>query len=555
MTGQKGLGLRARMRRFSLGVVLAALAATTLPAPALATPTVIRVGGPSDPAESRVAIVASDRDLDGVAFRVTAGSRTVLRGRLAPARGASAAWAHAYRADFSALRTPGSYRVRAAGKVSQPWLVRTGGSKSLTPLLLQFFAGNRDGYEPSPLHRPSHLHDAIVTGGSHNGRRIDMTGGWMDAGDMIHFSQTTGFSTAMLEAAARLDPVNRAAIQNESDVGVRWLLKAHPFPDLFVTQVAGEVDHDDGFRDPASDDRSAKRGIGTRQAFHWGTGIGGDIGGKVAAALALRAGRSTEPLRSQLLAAAAQWYAAGKASNRTTPVVPGTGGFYAVETFKDSLAAGAAALFRATGNPGYLQDALRFLREADPDPLDYGNFAPLAAADICGRLGAPALGPPAARDEACRFLGEVARGAARDARTNAFGHASYFAWGATAVGSAAGAIASMSGGSGRAVGAGARDYLLGRNPWGASFVVGFGPLTPRRVHHWASVLGGSGNPPGAVVGGPAPLREFREQNLRPGGPLRIFNSTIAYEDSRADYVTSEPTLDGCASVILLVSAL
>ena len=33
---------------------------------------------------------------------------------------------------------------------------------------------------------------------SHGGEAIDMTGGWMDAGDMIHFTQTTAFATAML---------------------------------------------------------------------------------------------------------------------------------------------------------------------------------------------------------------------------------------------------------------------------------------------------------------------------------------------------------------------
>ena len=124
---------------------------------------------------------------------------------------------------MSAIRAPGRYRVRAAGRVSRDWQVGAGGSKSVVPLLLEFFAGNRDGTEPSPLHGPSHLNDAVVKGGTHDGQKVDMTGGWMDAGDMIHFSQTTGFSTALLEAAARLDPANRAAIQAEADVGIRWL--------------------------------------------------------------------------------------------------------------------------------------------------------------------------------------------------------------------------------------------------------------------------------------------------------------------------------------------
>jgi hypothetical protein len=520
---------------------------------ALATPTVIRVGGPSDPADSKVAIVASDRNLRGARFELTKGDVLILRGRLTPAKGAPDPWAHAYRADISGVEEPGAYRVRVAGKVSRPWEVRAGGSESLVPLLLRFFEGNRDGNEPSPLHGPSHLNDAVVKGGPHDGERVDMVGGWMDAGDMIHFTQTTAFSTALLEAAARLDPVNRAAIQAEALVGVRWLLRAHPFSDVYVTQVAGLVDHH-GFRDPVDDDASPKPGVGTREAFHFETGVGGDIGGKVAAALALSADHASEPQRSILIAVAADWYAAGKASDRSSPELPKTGGFYHARTFKDSLAAGAAALYRVTGKDAYLQDALEYLRDTGPTVIDFGNFAPVAAADICGRLGAPPLGPPDAQEEACGFLTELGADAGSYADKNPFGPASYFEWGTTAISSGSGAFAAMAGGPARAVGAGARDYLFGRNAWGASFVTGVGPLAPRRVHHWAAALGG--NPPGAIVGGPAPLRALKEEHFKPGGPLRKFNSArVMYEDKRANYVTSEPTIDGSAAAILLLAAL
>jgi hypothetical protein len=66
---------------------------------------------------------------------------------------------------------------------------------------------------------------------------------------------------------------------------------------------------------------------------------------------------------------------------------------------------------------------------------------------------------------------------------------------------------------------------------------------------------GSGQPIGAVVGGPAPRRVLGAQGFRPGGPLRRFNSGIAYEDRRRDYVTSEPALDYAANTILLLAAL
>src|SRR3954452_23944965 len=106
----------ARYGRLLLGVAVTASAALAIPAAlAQATPTVVRVGGPSDTGDSKIAIVGSERSLKGARFRVTLGDRTVLRGKLRAARGSAAPWAHAYRADVSALRDPGSYRVRAGG--------------------------------------------------------------------------------------------------------------------------------------------------------------------------------------------------------------------------------------------------------------------------------------------------------------------------------------------------------------------------------------------------------------------------------------------------------
>ncbi len=77
---------------------------------------------------------------------------------------------------------------------------------------MNFFASNSDGNEPSPIHGPSHLNDATIKGGPHDGKHVDLTGGWMDAGDMIKFAQNEAFSAAALEAAARLDPADAPEI-------------------------------------------------------------------------------------------------------------------------------------------------------------------------------------------------------------------------------------------------------------------------------------------------------------------------------------------------------
>ncbi len=521
------------------------------PALSIAAPaSVVRVGGPSAPQDPKVAIVAGSASLKGSRFAVTRGGKTVLRDRLRPAPGQSAPWPNAFQANLSALRRPGAYRVHAAGHVSRPWLVSQRGSERLVPLILRFFEANRDGSLPALLHRPAHLHDATVAG---SGRHIDLTGGWMDAGDMLHFTQTTAYATMVLEAAARLDPAYRAQLEDEAEVGIAWLLAAHLTNGPFITQVGDNRDHQRGYSNPAGDDSSGLPGIANRLAYHWGPRVGGDIGGKVAAALAMAAARSPEPARSELVEKAGQWYEAGRASGRSTPALPGAGGFYVVPGWRDSLAAGAAALFRATGDGRYLAEARTYLARSDPRTvLGYFNAAPLAAADMCGRLGAPALGSRPARRQACRFLRRNGRWVSHVAHRGAFGLAGPATWGTTSSNGAGGAIAAISGH--RSIAAGARDYLLGRNPWGASFVAGFGPRSPRAIASWASIFG-PGQPVGAVVGGPAPWWELREQGFRPGGPLRRFNSRIVYEDRRRDYVTSEPALDYAANSILLLAAL
>jgi endoglucanase len=533
-----------------LAVVLLAPTAT------LAAPTgAIRTGGPSAPDDAKVAIVAGPRSLAGSVFRVYRGKKLVLRGHLRRGPHGSAPWPAAFRANVSRLHGPARYTVRAAGRRSRPWLVSRRGSTGLIPLILRFFETNRDGEEPALLHGPSHLHDATVRGGRYAGRHFDLTGGWMDAGDMLHFTQTTAYATMVLEAAARLDPGQATPLREEAGVGVRWLLKAHPAPGLFIAQVGDNRDHQRYFTNPDRDDASRQPGIGRRLAFHWGAGAGGDLGGKVAAALAMAASDGTEPDSALLIERAREWFKAGRAAHRATPPLPHAGDFYVVSNWRDSMAAGAAALYRATGEPSYLKAARHYLAGSSPgETMSYGNVAPLAAADLCGRLGAPGLGPRGTRRQGCRFLRRNARGTILYARRNAFGVAAPPTWGTTSSNGASGAIAAISGlRAGPATGAGARDYLLGRNPWGASFVAGFGPKSPRQISSWAAVFG-AGRPRGAVVGGPAPRKIVRSQGFSPKGPLRRFNGASVYEDNRRDYVTSEPALDYAANSILLLAA-
>jgi len=153
---------------------------------------VIRTGGPSAPGDPKVAIVATSKDVAGRRFHVVGASgRTVLRGRLRKAAGTARPWRHAAMADLSRITKPGRYRVVAAGVRSRPWVVDRHARSRLIRRLLRLFAVNSDGNEPNPVFAPAHLNDAIVKGGPLDGQRIDLTGGWRDAGDNLKIALPT----------------------------------------------------------------------------------------------------------------------------------------------------------------------------------------------------------------------------------------------------------------------------------------------------------------------------------------------------------------------------
>ncbi len=423
--------------------------------------------------------------------------------------------------------------------------------------MLQYLQTNRDGAEPALLHGPAHLNDAVLVGGG----PIDLTGGWMDAGDTIKFTQTIALVAGQLEASARLDPPLAPALTTESDVGIRWLVKAHPLgSSFFVAQVGDERDHNLGFRNPAFDDASRKPGIGVRLAF---TGIGSDIAGKVAAALAMAADRNSAAApKATLIALAREWYAAGKAVAAPVPFLPKPAvNGYPSTSWEDDMAAGAAALARTTGEGVFLSDAGAYLA-ASGSHYGFGweDNNSFAAADLCGALGAASIADAGTRALGCGKLAEAAAIAALNSRRNG-GLAGNLAWGSTGENGSFGAAAALAGkvgaaGDGIAVGSRARDWLLGANRWGASFITGFGPRSPRQLHHWATVFGRA-KPTGAVVGGPAPPKQIKEQGFKlRGGKFKRFNSKrAAYEDRRSNYVTSEPAIDYTGASILLLASL
>ena len=167
-------------------------------------------------------------DLPGGGLRwvlVRAGSCTVAASGLA--RQNLGAWSKRYgwvwAARFSQVRAPGRYRVGILGDASaaSPWFAIGSAARLYAQPLanaLYFYQNERDG--PDFIHTalrsaPGHLNDASAmtyrtppVDGNGNfkgslakyatGVRINATGGWFDAGDYLHFVETTSYTEAVL---------------------------------------------------------------------------------------------------------------------------------------------------------------------------------------------------------------------------------------------------------------------------------------------------------------------------------------------------------------------
>ena len=573
------------MRRAAVGglaLVLAAVLLTPAAHGAKGPKDAIRLGPLAGPADAHFAIVGSRRNLTGKRYRVVAGGDVVARGKLKKAQGSPSPWRHGARADLSGVEAGGPFKVKVGALFSPQFRVDPSAASALVARLGSIFRVNADGAEPNPAFGPAHLNDAAapIVGGPANGGTIDVAGGWRDAGDAIKFTYTIAMSSVILDYAAAMDPANAASLRALSDIGVRYLVKAHPAgSQTFIAQVSGASDHAGGFRDFAADDASPDPAFSHRKAY--GDAGSGSLGAGAAAlaSAALREGPATVR-GQQLLALAGEWYQRGKAVAGAGPVLEGfaqPGG----ESFSDwqgFMALAAALLHRAgagdaNGDP-YLTDAIAFLNAS---PVE-GGFSPyftvggLAAADLCGGLALPAVGRADARAAACAKLREAAEGAAFRARLNAFGSPGgfYFGWASDHGGSGALLAAADRAGQfagGRAMAAAARDYLLGRNPWGTSFLVGPGRREAKDPHHAVFLKGTPatlGN--GFVVGGPAILSQFADFGLtfEADGPYAKFNPTyrddlyrekVVYEDRRPNFITSEVGLAYSASAMLLAAML
>jgi endoglucanase len=603
------------------GSLLAAMAVACVaatPAPAAAPQAYVRVnqigylaGGP------KRAYVLAPVSASAATFAVrNVGGATVLSGRVGARSGKwSARFPDVRAIDFGALVAPGTYTIAVSGPVaatSPPF--RIGAADALYGSMIGdarlFFAAQRDGagVDPTVLgRRPSHLNDrhaATYGRARYNdddqlagdlrrlSGRIDVSGGWFDAGDYVKFVETHSYAVTMLLVALRDDParLRAAGFDSEAKYGVRWLLKMWDdrTRTLYYQVGIGDGDGCDkicGDHDiwwlPQADDHwpgGAKfRYIRHRPALRAGppgAKISPNLAGRLTAAFALchRVYRSSDPaLASRCLRAARHVYRlADRHPGPLLSVSPHD--FYPEESWQDDMELGAAELGRRADAGRFARAWIRSSFDGG-DTLNLYDVSALAHYELRRQLKPGKLARALVRDIR-RQLDSASKQAARDP----FG--SGFRWDQYDVTSHLLGLATTASfydalTHGTRYADFARRQLgaaLGANAWGMSFIVGAGTTFPHCMQHQVANLVGSldGSAPlvrGAAVNGSNDVSQFEGSSDTPGDaracppgggdPFSVFTGAqgARVQDNVGAWMSVEPAIDFTAGTPLALSRL
>jgi hypothetical protein len=547
----------------------------SLRTPVSATVNVNQVGYAPD--DVKHAIVPATAPLASPGFSIVDDDVTPqvrFRGTLEPVeeeRARAGSYSMYYVAAFDSFARPGRYRVRLAdGRLSPPFSIGKDVYSRLMPLVLDYFHTQSCGRHGSQTHGHCHLDDGVAIGGPHEGDSIDASGGWHDAGDYLKFVETTSYATALLLVAYERHAVAfpqksqhgpLPLLLTRARVGLNWLLKMHPAPDVFYYQVGDTTDHD-SWRLPEDDCPAANPKWGPRPVYF---GVGANLAGRTSAAFALAA-RLYAPydaaFASRCLTAARSVYKLGKANERVVSTLPAS--FYPEATWADDMEWGAAELFRSTQAAEYLNDAIAYSYRAGAAHGVSSVYDTHAVAHFV-------LYPHVGRAQQERLLGYLREDAelVRRQTINPYRLGTPYLWG-TADGAAGAAMTMRFYGllTGEkeylTLATRQRDYILGCNPFGLSCVIGAGTRYPLYPHHQVANLRGI-ELSGAMVGGPTSFAIFKQERIDvndlefstqvPGPPMptEVPDSEGVYHDVVQDYVTNEPANDYAAKFLLVAA--
>ncbi|TQK11778.1 glycoside hydrolase family 9 protein [Herbaspirillum sp. SJZ107] len=568
---------RPTLRTLAAALLLVGSSAGTM----AATPPAIKINQLGFlPASQKLAVVQAG-SAARFAILDAASGRTVFEGDL----GAPATWdasgENVRLADFSALRTPGTYRLQVAGLPdSAPFPVGADAYRELDAGAIRAYTLNRASIALTPAVAGAYaraaghpdtrveIHPSAASSKRPAGTIISSPKGWYDAGDYNKYIVNSGISTYTLLAAYEHFPgwFDKLAVRlPESGNGLPDLLNEALWN---LEWMATMQDPEDGgvyhkLTNKAFDGMvMPDQATGPRYVVQKNTAATLDFAATMAAASRVLAPfDSQQPGRSARYLAAAEaawaWAKAHPALLYKQPADVSTGD-YGDKSVDDEFAWAAAELLATTGKDVYRAQALA--GGGNPAQTEPGW------ADV-RMLGWVTLARPHARVAAADAAAVrqpllanadrlVARWQASPYRVSMV--RKDFVWGSNAVvlNQAMMLVAAYRAEPRPAylqAAQSALDYVLGRNGPGISFVTGFGTTSTMHPHHRPSVADGIAAPvPGWLAGGPNPGQQDKKGCQAPY-PSSL--PALSYLDDACSYASNEVAINWNAPLVYVAAAL
>lgn len=507
-----------------------------------------------------------------------------------------------YSLDFTEIAQEGRYYLQAEkSKIkSSVFPIGQQSYRGSQEVLLEFMRQQRCGYNPT-LDMVCHQKDGrSFFGPMPDSTYVDLSGGWHDAGDQLKYLITSSYATAHMLMAYEMYPERFADEYNalgqpgangipdvldEAKWGLDWIHRMHPAPDQLFHQVADDRDHK-GFKIPNKDNSDYGWGENSYRVGYFATGEPqglrefksestglANLAGRSAAAMALAARIWEERLEDKAFAekcsrAALSLYQLGREKEGYQQGNSyGAPYRYNESTWEDDMEWGAAELFKLTGEQPYLAQAKEYALKSNTadswtvvDSADHYRLYPFIN---MGHYVLHDLVEDDFKEKLADYYKEGILYTLERAKKNAFQVGVPFIWCSNNL--MTGLITQiilyekMTGdhqfnGYMQAQ----RDWLFGRNPWGTSMFTGMpeGGEFPVEVHTSLYVLLGL-EVPGGLVDGPVYTSIYNNllglHLLQPDEFGHLQNDHVIYHDDVGDYSTNEPTMDGTAGAILMMT--
>lgn len=504
-----------------------------------------------------------------------------------------------YRLDFSKFNKNGEYFILADdGTKSPTFKINPEVYKGTADFTLRYMRQQRTLFNPF-LQDSCHTHDGFTMYASSVGMpdstRVEVAGGWHDASDYLQYATTSANATYHLLAAYRdfpavfsdekqangLDGKNGIAdVLDEAIWGLDWLLKMHPKPNIMFNQIADDRDHTK-MRLPGQD---SVYGRGHERPVYFidgnpqqrGKFMNNTTGTSSTAAKFVGAfGLGHHLLKNQNVeyanllkdkAATAYQYAYIKPGVTQTVSVKSPY-IYAEDNWVDDMELAEATMFNLNKDKSHIDKALEFARQEKVTPWmvrDTANHYQYYPFINLGHFELAKSSVGQVKKEALSYYKQGIEEVNSRAKENMFLRGVPFIWCSNNL-TTSFAIQCMwyKEASGdkqfEELEQANIDWLFGVNPWGTSMVYGLPTHgdTPTEPHSAFTYLH---NYPidGGLVDGPVYSAIYNNligiQLYKPDAYADFQSDLVVYHDDFGDYSTNEPTMDGTASLIYLLSA-